>query len=403
MMPVPWLAVIVAVPAPTAVTVAVAPLSEVTEPVTVATVASPVSQYTARPPWPLPVFTGIELRFASLTVALSVVVPPTVRLAEPGDTATDAGVWFTFTGRIRTRVTVLSATWADTTSPKRLVDWLLPGSTAVIVNWPRPDATAVTSRPPSTFVAVQHDCANRAPSPAPPALCADAAAVHLDEALRDREAEPGAAGEAGTLAEEVREPVGRDSPPLVRDRELDVAVLVLRLDLMLPGTDGIELMKHIPGLADLPVIFISGYGRDETIARALESGAADYIVKPFSPTELVARVRAALRHRAKPETFVLGDLSIGYGRRRVSVAGRYVPLTATEFDLLRVLSLKAGRVVTTETLLRQVWQRRGSDDNDRVRTVVKKLRAKLGDDAANPAYLFTQHGVGYRIGDPGEA
>ena len=175
------------------------------------------------------------------------------------------------------------------------------------------------------------------------------------------------------------------------------------LDLMLPGTDGIELMKRVPALADLPVIFISGYGRDETIAKALESGAADYIVKPFSPTELVARVRAALRHRPKPETFVLGDLSIDYGRRRVAVAGRNVPLTATEFDLLRVLSLHAGRVVTTETLLRQVWRRRGADDNDRVRTVVKKLRAKLRDDAANPAYLFTQHGVGYRIGDPGEA
>ena len=173
------------------------------------------------------------------------------------------------------------------------------------------------------------------------------------------------------------------------------------LDLMLPGTDGIELMKHVPGLADLPVIFISGYGRDETIAKALESGAADYIVKPFSPTELVARVHAALRSRSEPETFVLGDLAVDYGRRRVTVAGRAVPLTATEFDLLRVLSLQAGQVVTTETLLRQVWGRRGSDDNDRVRTVVKKLRAKLGDNAAAPTYICTQHGVGYRMATPG--
>ena len=175
------------------------------------------------------------------------------------------------------------------------------------------------------------------------------------------------------------------------------------LDLMLPGTDGIELMKRVPALADLPVIFISSYGRDETIAKALESGAADYIVKPFSPTELVARVHAALRSRSEPETFVLGDLAVDYGRRRVTVAGRAVPLTATEFDLLRVLSVNEGRVMTTEVLLRQVWGRRGSDDTDRVRTVVKKLRAKLGDDAAKPIYIFTQHGVGYRIGDPGEA
>ena len=127
------------------------------------------------------------------------------------------------------------------------------------------------------------------------------------------------------------------------------------LDLMLPGTDGIELMKQVPQLADLPVIFISGYGRDETIARAFESGAADYIVKPFSPTELVARVQAALRSRAEPEAFVHGELAVDYGLRRVSVAGREVALTATEFDLLWTLSVNAGRVMTTEVLLRQVW------------------------------------------------
>ena len=175
------------------------------------------------------------------------------------------------------------------------------------------------------------------------------------------------------------------------------------LDLMLPGTDGIELMERIPELADLPVIFISGYRRDETIARALEVGAADYIVKPFSPTELTARVQAALRRRAEPEPFVLGELAVDCGLRRVSVAGRAVPLTATEFELLRILSVNGGRVVTTEALLRQVWGRRGLDDTDRVRTVVKKLRAKLGDDAAAPTYIFTEHGVGYRIARPGRA
>ena len=83
----------------------------------------------------------------------------------------------------------------------------------------------------------------------------------------------------------------------------------------------------------MPVIFISGYGRDETIARALEAGAADYIVKPFSPTELVARIRAALRQREEPEPYTLGDLSIDYGRRRLNLAGREVDLTPTEFDL----------------------------------------------------------------------
>ena len=174
------------------------------------------------------------------------------------------------------------------------------------------------------------------------------------------------------------------------------------LDLILPGTDGIELMQTVPELADLPVIFISAYGRDETIARALEAGADDYIVKPFSPTELTARIRAALRRRADPVPMVLGDLAIDYDRRRVSVAGRAVELTATEYELLRVLSLNAGRVSTYDTLLRQVWGGRGHGDPKLVRAIVKRLRRKLGDDAADPVYIFNERGVGYRMARPGE-
>ena len=172
------------------------------------------------------------------------------------------------------------------------------------------------------------------------------------------------------------------------------------LDLMLPGTDGLALMDRVPELADRPVIFISGYGRDETIARALETGAADYLVKPFSPTELVARVRAALRRRAAPDPFLLGDLAIHYEHRRVTVAGRPVPLTVTEYELLRVLSLSAGRVVPYEALLRQVWGTRAAGDVKVVRAFVKALRRKLGDDATKPVYLLTERGVGYRLAAP---
>ena len=178
-------------------------------------------------------------------------------------------------------------------------------------------------------------------------------------------------------------------------------VLVL-LNLMLPRADGIEPMQTVPELSRQPVVFISGYGRDETVARALEAGAADYIVKPCSPTELVARVRAALRRRADPEPFVLGELSIDYDRRLVTVAGRAVELTPTEYELLRALSLDAGKVVSYETLLHQNWSERRYASWKVVRAFVKQLRAKLGDDAADPAWIFNVRGVGYRMPRSGE-
>ena len=177
------------------------------------------------------------------------------------------------------------------------------------------------------------------------------------------------------------------------------------LDLMLPGTDGIELMQSVPELSDLPVIFISGYGRDETIARALEAGAEDYVVKPFSPTELTARIRAALRRRSNPVPFVLGELAIDYDRRRVTVAGRAVTLTPTEYELLRALAQGAGRILTHEDLLRKVWAGRGHGKVKPkiVRAYVKRLRHRLGDDAARPAWIVNERGVGYRMPRPGEA
>ncbi len=173
------------------------------------------------------------------------------------------------------------------------------------------------------------------------------------------------------------------------------------LDLVFPGTDGIELMEQVPELSDLPIIFISAYGRDETIARAFENGAEDYVVKPFSATELLARVGAALRRRTGAEPFVHGELVIDHERRHVSVGRRTVPLTATEYELLRTLALNAGRVVTSASLLRQLWGTRDSTDTEPVRAFVKKLRGKLGDSAADPTWIFNVRGVGYRMSNPG--
>ena len=170
------------------------------------------------------------------------------------------------------------------------------------------------------------------------------------------------------------------------------------LDLLLPGTDGIELMQSLPALADRPVIFLSAYGRDETIARAFEIGAADYVVKPFSPTELVARIEAALRKQAgRSAPYRVGELAISYEERRVSLAGRPVQLTATEYDLLSALSANAGRVSTYDYLLRRVWRARRAGSPRIVRVFVKQLRDKLGDDAKNPTYIFTEPRVGYRM------
>ena len=196
--------------------------------------------------------------------------------------------------------------------------------------------------------------------------------------------------------------------PLVTGEPGEVARIIragkprlVLLDVVLPGGNGIDLMAEVPELSDLPVIFISGYGRDETVAAALEAGAADYIVKPFSPNELVARVRAALRRHEAPGPFVLGALAIDYERRRVSVGGEPVELTATEYELLRVLALDAGRVVTHDTLLRRVWEGRDAADVNLVRIFVRNLRRKLGDDAARPAWIFNERGVGYRMAEPG--
>ena len=186
---------------------------------------------------------------------------------------------------------------------------------------------------------------------------------------------------------------------LMREERPHIALL----DMMLPGADGIDLMRDIFGIADVPVIFLSAYGHEQMIARAFETGATDYIVKPFSPTELVARVRAALRRRDAPyqaassPTHVLGDLAIDYAERLVTVAGNAVQLTATEYDLLRVLSVNAGRVLTHEQLLRQVWGHERYVEKGTVRTFVKRLRRKLGDDAANPRYIFAEPRVGYRM------
>jgi DNA-binding response OmpR family regulator len=181
------------------------------------------------------------------------------------------------------------------------------------------------------------------------------------------------------------------------------------LDLLLPGTDGIGLMERLPMLSRVPVIFLSAYGRDQIIAQALEAGADDYIVKPFSPTELVARIRTVLRRRAVPATaepaepFVSGELTIDYGERRVSLSGRSIPLTDKEYRLLYELSVNAGRVVPHDHLLQALWGPGHPGHPGPVRTVVKNLRRKLGEGAHNPTHILNEPRIGYRMPRAGTA
>jgi len=190
-------------------------------------------------------------------------------------------------------------------------------------------------------------------------------------------------------------------PRLLQEERPHLALL----DATLPGHDGLaaELLRGILETADAPVILLASPGQEEAMAHALDLGVSDYLVKPFSPAELAARVRAALRRRDQPHlaapsaAYVLGNLTIDYSQRRVSVAGSAVALTPNEYALLAELAANAGRTLAHDHLLQRVWGPENSGDAGLVRTIIKRLRRKLGDDAANPTYIFTQPNVGYRL------
>ncbi len=190
-----------------------------------------------------------------------------------------------------------------------------------------------------------------------------------------------------------------DVPKLIAEEKPHLVLL----DLVLPGSDGIQLMHDIRRTADVPVIFVSAYGQDDTVARALDMGAADYLVKPFSQTELAARIRAALRKRMEPlpgepsVSFSKEGLSIDYAQRKVALDGEPVELTATEYAVLYELAVHAPRVLNQSLLLQRVWGPERVGEGWLVRDVVKRLRRKLGDDAADPRYIITEPRVGYRM------
>ena len=172
------------------------------------------------------------------------------------------------------------------------------------------------------------------------------------------------------------------------------------LDLMLPGTDGIALMQRIQRSSDVPVILLSKHGREDVLADAFDKGASDYVIKPLSDTELAARIGAVLRRikrASSQEPYTLGDLVVDFRLRQATLAGRRISLTATEYRLLAELCLNQGMTLTHAQLLERVWHSYTEGDARPVRTVVKNLRRKLGDDVGKSRYIFTEPRVGYRM------
>ena len=191
---------------------------------------------------------------------------------------------------------------------------------------------------------------------------------------------------------------GTDALAQAATRAPDLVVL----DLGLPDIDGFEVVRRLREWSHVPVLVLSARGQEQDKIRALDAGADDYITKPFAMGELLARIRVALRHRARvaegdaPAVFELDDLVVDLARRTVTVAGVDVRLTPLEFRLLALLVRHAGRVLTHEQVLREVWGPGYASQHHYVRVYVAQLRKKLEHDPDRPRWIMTEPGVGYR-------
>ncbi len=189
--------------------------------------------------------------------------------------------------------------------------------------------------------------------------------------------------------------IGTDQPDL------------MLLDLLLPGKDGFAVLEELRRTSDLPVIVLTAKGLEREKVRGLELGADDYVTKPFSPRELVARVEAVMRRAgpAAPRRGLIehGSLRIDLAARRVTRDGKEVRLTPTEFNLLTELATHAGEALTHEVLLSRVWGSEYRTETHYLKVYVGRLRDKLEDDPSKPRFILTVRGVGYRFAGTGEA
>ncbi len=174
------------------------------------------------------------------------------------------------------------------------------------------------------------------------------------------------------------------------------------LDLGLPDMDGMELIPQVREWSRLPIIILSARGQEREKVAALDAGADDYLTKPFGMSELLARIRVALRHAARhgqseSPVFSVGELNVDLASRKITARGEPVHLTPTEFRLLATLIQHAGKVVTHRQLLTEVWGPDSLDETHSLRVYMAKLRDKIEVDSARPQYLLTEPGVGYRL------
>ncbi|GAB2754025.1 MtrAB system response regulator MtrA [Nocardioides pakistanensis] len=175
---------------------------------------------------------------------------------------------------------------------------------------------------------------------------------------------------------------------------------VVLLDLMLPGKDGIDVCREIRAESGVPIVMLTAKSDTVDVVVGLESGADDYVAKPFKPKELVARIRARIRRHddSGPETLRIADLTIDVAGHQVTRDGRPISLTPLEFDLLVCLARKPWQVFTREVLLEQVWGYRHAADTRLVNVHVQRLRSKVEHDPENPEIVVTVRGVGYKAG-----
>ena len=180
------------------------------------------------------------------------------------------------------------------------------------------------------------------------------------------------------------------------------------LDLGLPDMDGLEVLRSVRKWSSLPIVVVSARNHERDKVEALDYGADDYLVKPFGTSELLARIRTAIRHTrtasgndeiARTGTYTVGELTIDYNKHQVLVRGENVHLTLSEFRIVALLGKYAGKVLTYDFLIKELWGPRASGDNQILRVNMANIRRKIEKNPAEPEYLFTEVGVGYRMAE----